>query len=89
MSDTTPEIREMLVKRFRAMSAEEKMKKTSNMFATAKKFAEIAVKRKNPSLTGVDLKMAIFRWIYQKELSTAELDRIEKRMREFCQSHLK
>ena len=61
MKDTTPEIHEILIQRYRAMSAEDKLKKASNMFATANKFDEIAVKRKDKSKTGIELKIEVFR----------------------------
>ncbi|MFQ5641074.1 MAG: hypothetical protein ACE5IR_24110 [bacterium] len=82
MNDTSPEIRAFLIRQFQRMSPLEKLEKASNMFATGRKFAEIAVKKQNNNLEGSDLKIAVFRWIYQNDISETDLDRIEERMRE-------
>ncbi len=83
MNDTSPEVREILIRKFRSMSPEQRLKKASNMFFTAKKFAELAVKKRCKNLTGIDLKIAVFRWIYQKDLSKEEMDKIELHMRNY------
>lgn len=83
MIDTTPEVRQILIRKFHSLSPEQRLRKASNMFLTGKKFAELAVKKQRKELTGIDLKVAVFRWIYQKELSNEEMDKVELRMRSY------
>lgn len=82
MIDTSPEIEDLLICRFQAISPQERLEKAGNMFATGRRFAEMAVKKQNPAIDGIDLKIAAFRWMYQNEIPEAELDKIAERMRE-------
>ena len=81
MSDTPAEIEKKMLQLFRSLTPEQRMHRGASMFEAGRYFAERAVKARNPGLEGLDLKFAVFRWMYQFDLSSRVLDDVEKWVR--------
>ena len=81
MNDTTPEVREAMIEIFARLSPEQRLEKSGRLFASGKQLSEIAVRRHDPRLEGLDLKLAVFRLMYRSGLSDQFLDDIERRVR--------
>jgi hypothetical protein len=81
MNDTTPEVREKMIQMIAVLSPEQRLEKSGGLFASGRQLAEIAVRRRAPHLEGLDLKLAVFRLMYQSVLSGEFLDEIEQRAR--------
>lgn len=78
MNDTSPEIDEKLCEMFQKLSPEQRMKNGIELMQAGWKFAEIAVRRRNPNLSGKELQVAVFRWIYQSSCTNEFLDFVSK-----------
>ncbi|MCX6141917.1 MAG: hypothetical protein NTZ35_01730 [Ignavibacteriales bacterium] len=81
MDDTTPEVRERMIEIFSRLSPQQRLEKSDRLFASGRQLSEIAVRRRDPRLEGLDLKLAVFRLMYGSSLSDQFLDDIERRVR--------
>lgn len=81
MNDTTREVREKMIQIFAGLSPQQRLEKSERLFASGRQLAEIAVRRRDPRLEGLDLKLAVFRLMYQSGLTGQFLDEIERRAR--------
>ena len=81
MNDTTPEVREKMIQIFAGLSPQQRLEKSGGLFASGRQFAEIAVRRRDPHLEGLDLKLAAFRLMYRSVLSGKLLDGFEQHAR--------
>ncbi len=81
MNDTTPEVREAMIEIFAGLSPEQRLEKCGRLFASGRQLSEIAVRRRDPRLEGLDLKLAVFRLMYRSDLSKQFLDDVERRVR--------
>ena len=81
MSDTSPEIQKKMIDLFRSLTPEQRLHRAASMFEAGKYFAELAVQARQPGVEGLDLKIAVFRWMYQFDLSDGVLDDVEKWVR--------
>lgn len=78
MKDTTPEVREKMIQLFAGLSPQQRLEKSDGLFASGRQLAEIAVRRRDPRLKGLELKLAAFRLMYRSVLSEEFLDDIEQ-----------
>jgi hypothetical protein len=81
MNDTTPEVRERMIELFAGLSPQQRLEKSGRLYASGLQLSEIAVRRRDPHLEGLDLKLAVFRLMYRSELSAQFLDEIERQAR--------
>ena len=81
MNDTTPEVREKMTQIFAGLSPQQRLEKSGRLFASGWQLSEIAVKRREPLLEGLELKLAVFRLMYQSGLAGQFLDEVERRAR--------
>ena len=81
MNDTTPEVRAAMIEIFAGLSPEQRLEKAGRLFASGRQLSEIAVRRRNPRLEGLDLKLAVFCLMYRSGLSKQFLDDVERRAR--------
>ena len=81
MNDTTQEVRERMIEIFGGLSPQQRLEKSDRLFASGRQLSEIAVRRRDPRLQGLDLKLAVFRLMYRSGLSEQFLDDIERRAR--------
>ena len=81
MNDTTPEVRQRMIEIFAGLSAQQRLEKSGRLFASGKQLSEIAVRRRDPRLEGLDLKLAVCRLMYLSGLSEQFLDEVERRAR--------
>jgi hypothetical protein len=81
MNDTTPEVRERMIQIFAGLSPQQRLEKSERLFASGRQLSEIAVRRRDPRLEGLELKLAVFRLMYQSGLPGQLLDEIERRAR--------
>ncbi len=80
--DTHPLVREEMQGRRAKLTPLQMLEQCAAMHQAGRILAERLVKERNPSLTGVDLEMAVFRFLYQRSLSTEMLDDIEWHLRD-------
>ena len=81
MNDTTPEVREKMIQLFAGLSPQQRLEKSGALFDSGRQLAEIAVRRRALQLEGLDLKLAVFRLLYQSALSEKMLNDIEQSVR--------
>jgi hypothetical protein len=81
MDDTTPEVRQRMIEIFVRLSPEQRLEKCGRLFASGRQLSEIAVRRRDPRLEGLELKLAVFRLMYRSGLSEQFLDDVERRAR--------
>ena len=81
MNDTTPEVREKMIEIFAGLSPQLRLEKSGRLFASGRQLSEIAVKRRDPRLQGLELRLAVFRLMYWSCLPGRFLDDIERRAR--------
>jgi hypothetical protein len=81
MNDTTPEVREQMIEIIAGLSPQQRLEKFERLYVSGRQLAEIAVRRRDPRLERLDLKLAVFRLMYQSGLSGEFLDEIERRAR--------
>ena len=81
MNDTTPEVREKMIQIIAGLSPGQRLEKSGRLFASGRQLAEIAVRRRDPHLEGLDLKLAVFRLMYRSVLSGKLLDEFERHAR--------
>jgi hypothetical protein len=79
--DTHPLIKEEMAKRRAKLTPLQMMEQCAALHQAGRILAERLAKERNPSLTGVDLEMAVFRLLYQRSLSPELLDDIERHLR--------
>ncbi|MBL7993961.1 hypothetical protein JNM05_01195 [bacterium] len=77
MNDTHPEIEKKMLELLSAMSPLERLHKTGRLYASGKYFAEMAVKKRLPDLSGITLQIEIFKWMHQSELQDFDMTKIE------------
>lgn len=80
-TDTHSLIQEEMDCRWSRMTAREKLERCAALFESGRIFAERLVKERNPSLHGVDLEMAVFRFLYRSSLPPEVLDDAERHLR--------
>ena len=85
VGDTSRVVAEEMVRRIRKLSPEDRFRKGARMFSTGKMFAEIAVKQRRQNLHGLDLRLAVFRWMYHGTLRSNIMDRVEAEIRKRSQ----
>lgn len=81
MNDTTQEVHEKMIEIIAGLSPQQRLEKSEGLFASGRQLAEIAVRRRDPHLEGLDLKLAAFRLMYGSVLSGKFLDDIEQKAR--------
>ena len=81
MNDTTPEVREAMIEIFAGLSPQQRLEKSGRLFASGKQLSEIAVRRRDPRLEGLELKLAVCRLMYRSALSGQFLDDVERHAR--------
>ncbi len=81
MNDTTPEVREKMTQIFAGLSPQLRLEKSGRLFTSGWQLSEIAVKRRDPRLEGLELKLAVFRLMYGSGLSGQFLNDVEQRAR--------
>jgi hypothetical protein len=81
MNDTTPEVRETMIEIFAGLSPQQRLEKSGRLFASGRQLSEIAVRRRDPRLEGLELKLAVFRLMYRSGLPEQFLDDVERRAR--------
>lgn len=69
MNDTPLDVQTYLIEQFRALSPNERLQRGFGLVEMGWKMAEVAVKRDHPHLSGRDLQLAVFRWMYGKGIS--------------------
>lgn len=79
--DPHPLVKEEMARRRAAMTPLQMMEQCAALHQAGRILAERLVKERNPSLTGVDLEMAVFRLLYERSLSPELLDDIERHLR--------
>jgi len=81
MNDTTPEARQKMIELIAGLSPGQRLEKSGRLFASGLQLSVIAVRRRNPRLEGLDLKLAVFRLMYRSGLSAQFMDEIERQAR--------
>lgn len=89
VGDTSRVVAEEMARRIRGLSPEDRFRKGARMFSAGKRFAEIAVKQRGKELHGVDLQLAVFRWMYHGTLGANIMDRVEAETRKRFQRESK
>jgi hypothetical protein len=64
MTDTHPKIEEEMLRRFRAMTPAERLERGVALMQAGRKFAEIAVRKRFPNLSGLDFQRELVRYLY-------------------------
>lgn len=82
MTDTSLEIQKKMSAMYAQLSDEQKLLKCSSLFSSAKTVAESVIKEKHPNIHGVDLRIAVFRWLYRSAMSESALDDIARHLRD-------
>lgn len=81
MDDTTPEVRHKMIELIAGLTPEQRLEKSGRLYMSGRQLSEIAVKRREPQLEGLELQLAVFRLMYRSELSEQFLDDMERRAR--------
>lgn len=64
MKDTSPDIEQEMIRRFRAMTREERMERGAALMRAGWFFAELAVRRRFPDLSEVEFRRELVRYLY-------------------------
>ena len=82
MTDTSPEILQVMVEIYSKFSFTERLQKCTALNSSGKKLAFASVLRRNPHLKGIDLDIEVFRLRYYNELTKEQFQHIENYFRE-------
>ena len=82
MKDTSPLVQQRVIELFHSLSIQQKFEHSASLTAAGKYYAERAILRRQPELKGIELQIAVFRWLYQDELSKEFFDGFEKEFRD-------
>jgi hypothetical protein len=64
MNDTTPQIAQEMIDRFRAMSPQERLERGASLMNAGWEFAEIFVRKRFPEINELEFKRELVRYFY-------------------------
>ncbi len=76
MNDTSPAAARMLEEALLSLPGEERLKMGCSMFDDAKALALAGLRAKNPDMTRVETREALFRRLYGSDFSPEKVDKI-------------
>jgi len=87
MKDTDPRIEKIYSDMMKSKPGAEKLKMGCSMFSTSKKLIEAGIRHRNPDISDIDLKIAVFLKLYSGDFDDEQKEKIIAHLRKWSASN--